>query len=287
MLRSFCFLTALLLLPLFSVHAQQLTLPRASPHAVVMQTVGLTDITVDYHTPGVKNRPVWGQLVPYNQVWRAGANENTIISFSGDVTISNHRVPAGKYSLYVIPTSDQDWQVILNKVTTHWGAEGYDAKDDLMRMAAVPEPIAFHENLLYWFSEVRPTGARLNLAWEKRMVSIYIGVDVHTKVLQEMEKTLAAKPNDWQLLSQAADYLVQNNIQPELALRYIDRSIKLKDTYSNNWIKARLLASRNDYGTAIVYAKKAIKIGDKDDANFKAQLPSMRVSLTDWQAKAY
>jgi hypothetical protein len=266
---------------------QQLALPQVSPHALVQQTVGLTDVVIDYHSPSVRGRAIWGQLVPYEQVWRAGANENTIISFADPVVLNGQAVPAGRYSFYVIPHESQDWEVVLNRVTTHWGAEGYDPKDDQLRLKAAPEAAALHENLLFWFSELKPNGARLNLTWEKRTVSLRVETDVNTKVLATIEKTLAAQPQNWQVLAQAADYLVQNNLEPELALRYINESIRLKEAYNNTWIKARLLASRQDYGTAIEVGRKAIKLGEKHDTNFKTQLPTMRLALTEWQSKAY
>ncbi|WP_460611836.1 DUF2911 domain-containing protein [Hymenobacter seoulensis] len=265
----------------------QLPLPQASPHALVSQTFGLTTVTVDYHSPAVRGRAVWGGLVPYDQVWRAGANENTVITFSTPVLLRNQLVPAGQYSLYVIPHQDRDWEIVLNRVTTHWGAEGYDPKDDVVRVPAIPDTSPFQEGLFYWFSDIKPTGAHLNLTWEKRTLSLPIEAEVHKQVISGIEQVLQQKPNDWQLLAQAADYLVQNNIQPERALTYINESIKLQDVATNNWIKARLLAQQQDFGTAIVYARKAIKLGDKEDSAFKNQLPSMRIALTEWQAKAY
>jgi hypothetical protein len=118
-------------------------------------------------------------------------------------------------------------------------------------------------------------------------VSVLVETDVHTKVLATIEKTITAQPQNWQLLAQAADYLVQNNLESERALRYINESIRLKEAYTNTWIKARLLASQQDYGTAIVVGRKAIKLGEKNDTNFKTQLPTMRLALTEWQSKAY
>ncbi|TGE18094.1 DUF2911 domain-containing protein [Hymenobacter elongatus] len=273
--------------PRTAAAAPELPLPQASPHAVLIQTIGLTDVTVDYHTPSVKGRAIWGQLVPYEQVWRAGANENTVLTFPDPVSLNGQAVPAGKYSFYVLPKSDQDWELILNRVTTHWGSEGYNAKDDQLRLPVVPEASPFHENLVYWFSEMKPAGGRLNLSWEKRTVSMLIETDVHTKALAGIEKVLAAYPTNWQLLAQAADYLVQNNIHSELALRYINESLRLKEVYTNNWIKARLLASKQDYGTAIVYGRRALKLGEKDDPGFKSKQPNMRITLTEWQSKAY
>ncbi|MBB4602003.1 hypothetical protein HNQ93_002428 [Hymenobacter luteus] len=265
----------------------QLPLPQASPRASVTQTFGLTEVTVDYHAPSVRGRAVWGGLVPYDQIWRAGANENTLIRFSTPVLLRGQTVPAGQYSFYVMPHQDRDWELVLNRVTTHWGAEGYDQRDDVIRVPVIPETAPFHENLLYWFSDIKSTGAHLNLTWEKRTLTLPIETEVHKQVLSGIEQVLQQKPGDWQLLAQAADYLVQNNIEAERALTYINESLRLQDAASNNWIKARLLAQQQDFGTAIVYARKAIKLGDKEDSAFKNQLPSMRIALTEWQAKAY
>ncbi|MBO0358530.1 DUF2911 domain-containing protein [Hymenobacter sp. BT186] len=262
-------------------------LPQASPQVVLKQAVGLTNITVDYHAPSVKNRTIWQGLVPYGQVWRAGANENTIITFSDTVRVNGKSLPAGQYSFYVLPRSDQDWDLIFNRVTTHWGAEGYQEKDDVLRVPVVPEASAHHETLLYWFSDLTTGSAHFNLSWEKKTVSLLIDTNVQARVVAGITKAVAARPNDWQLLAQAADYLVQNNLNAEQALQYINESIRLQDVYTNNWIKARLLASKQDFDTAIVYGRKAIKLGDKDDDAFKSKLPNMRVALIEWQSKAY
>jgi len=267
--------------------ASLLPLPKASPHVVLNHAVGLSEVTIDYHAPSVRNRVIWQGLVPYNQIWRAGANENTVMTFSDTVRINGKKLPAGKYSFYIFARSDQDWDLVFNRVTTHWGAEGYDEKDDVLRVPVVPQASDFHETLLYWFSDVKPGSAHLNLSWEKKTVSFVVDSDVENKVAAAIEKAVAQRPGDWQLLAQAADYLVQNNLRPERALYFINESIRLRDVYTNNWIKARLLASKLDFDTAIVYGRKAIKLGDKDDRNFKAQLPSMRVALIEWQGKAY
>ena len=262
-------------------------LPQASPHVVLQHAVGLTDITVDYHAPSMRNRVIWQGLVPYNQIWRAGANENTIITFSDTVRLNGRSLPAGQYSFYVLPRSDQDWELVFNRVITHWGAEGYDQKDNVLRIPVVPETSPLHETLLYWFSNVTTSNAHLNLSWEKKTVSLLIDTNVQAQVLAGIEKAVAARRDDWQLLAQAAEYLVQHNLNGEKALYYINESIRLRNASTNNWIKARLLASKLDYDTAIVYGRKAIKLGDKADASFRTRLPSMRVSLIEWQAKAY
>ena len=112
--------------------AQNLQLPRVSQKATVMQRVGLTDVTIVYSRPGVKNREIWGGLVPYDKVWRTGANEATTLSVSTDVTIEGTKVPAGTYSLYTLPGKDE-WTLILNKTSKQWGTD-YDASQDLTRI---------------------------------------------------------------------------------------------------------------------------------------------------------
>lgn len=270
-----------------SAQPVQLPLPQASPHAVVTQTIGLTEVTVDYHAPAVRNRTVWGGLVPYDQLWRAGANENTLIRFSTPVVLHGQMIPGGQYSFYVFPHADKEWELVLNRVINHWGTENYDPKADVIRIPVMAETAPFHETLLYWFSEIKPTGAHLNLTWEKRTLVLPIETEVHKQVISGIEQILQQKPGDWQLLAQAADYMVQNNIQPERALTLINESLKLQDAATNNWIKACLLAQQQDFGTAVVYARKAIKLVDKEDSTVKNQLPTMRIALTEWQAKAY
>ncbi len=267
--------------------ASLLPVPQASPRVVLAHTIGLTDVTVDYHAPSVRGRVIWEGLVPYNQIWRAGANENTLFTVTDTVRVNGRVLPAGTYSFYVFARSDQDWDLVFNRVTTHWGTEGYDAKDDVLRVPVVPEASPFHETLLYWFSDVQAGTAHFNLSWEKKTVSAVIDTRVQTRVVAAIEKAVAAQPNNWQLLAQAAEYLVQHNLHAERALQLVNESIRLRDAYPNNWIKARLLASKLDYDTAIVFGRRAIKLGDKEDQEFKAKLPSMRTSLIEWQGKAY
>src|SRR5580765_4982190 len=112
-----------------------IVLPQASPKAQISQTVGATEITISYHRPAVNKRKVWGELVPFKQVWRAGANENTTISFSSDVSVGGQKLPAGTYGLHIIPT-ESDWTVIFSKQNGAWGSFSYDEKEDAARITA-------------------------------------------------------------------------------------------------------------------------------------------------------
>ena len=146
---------------------------RVSPKAGVFQTIGITDINVSYSRPGVKNRKIWGELVPYNKVWRAGADEATKITFSTDVNIEGKKLPAGAYGFFAIP-GENEWTLIFNKVADQWGAFTYNESEDALRIKVKPVSNSNHDWLLYSFTDMTSTTAQLNLIWEKLKVSFKI-----------------------------------------------------------------------------------------------------------------
>ena len=280
--------TALLLCLCCSFAFGQIRLPQVSPQATVAQSIGLTDITVTYHTPGVKGREVWGKLVPYGQVWRSGANEATIISFSDDVKINGQGLPAGTYSFFTLPQSENNWFVIFNRNTELWGSEGYKPSEDVLRVPVKPEAAPFHESLVYYFSDMKATEGQLNLIWEKLKIPFTITVEVFNKTVATLKEDLAeVKPDDWNSYAQAAHYLIQNNKQHELALQWINKSIKIKENFYNNWLKAQLLAQKDEYEEAINLTKKALKLGNKDDKTFTPMTQEMERSLDVWKVKMH
>ncbi|PIQ21743.1 MAG: hypothetical protein COW65_07225 [Cytophagales bacterium CG18_big_fil_WC_8_21_14_2_50_42_9] len=265
----------------------QLRLPQVSPQAVIQQTIGLTDIKIIYHTPGVKGREIWGKLVPYGQVWRCGANEATLISFTDNVKINGEPLLAGTYSLFTLPESAGKWQVIFNRDTTLWGSEKYDAAKDALRVPMQSQATSFHETLQYAFSDIQPKSGKLNLAWEKLSLSFNIAVEPFAKALSYLKADLAqVKPDDWSAYAQASEYLVQNNTEHELALSWINKSLTIKDTFYNNWVKAQLLAQKEEYLEAINLTKKAIKLGQSDPANFSPLAALMERSVEEWRVKS-
>jgi hypothetical protein len=146
---------------------------RVSPKAGVFQTIGITDVNVSYSRPGVKNRKIWGELVPYNKVWRAGADEATKITFSTDVIIEGKKLPAGSYGFFAIP-GENEWTLIFNKVSDQWGAFTYNESEDALRIKVKPVSNSNHDWLLYSFTDMTSTTAQLNLIWEKLKVSFKI-----------------------------------------------------------------------------------------------------------------
>jgi len=150
---------------------------RISPKAAVIQTVGFTEVRIDYSRPGVKGRVIWGGLVPYNKVWRAGANEATKFTFSTDVTINDKTLKAGSYSFFVIPAKEK-WTLIFNRVADQWGAFEYNEAEDVLRFEVTPEQDGMQEWLAYTISKTSDNSAIVKLEWEKLKVPFTIEVTI-------------------------------------------------------------------------------------------------------------
>jgi hypothetical protein len=150
---------------------------RVSPKAAVIQTVGFTEVKIDYNRPGVKERIIWGGLVPYNKVWRAGANEATKFAFSTDVQINGKTLKAGSYSFFVIPTKES-WTLIFNKVADQWGAFEYNEAEDALRFEITPEEGSMQEWLAYTIAKTSDNSAIVKLEWEKLNIPFKIEVSI-------------------------------------------------------------------------------------------------------------
>ena len=178
--------------------APQLRTPRASQKQVVTQTVGFTDVTITYSRPGVKGRQIWGGLVPYDKVWRTGANEATTIAFSDDVTINGQPLPKGTYSLHTIPGKDE-WTIVFNTTANQWGSFNYDPAKDALRVKAKPHGDEFHEWLTFEIPDVSPDSATIAIKWANLAVPFTVGTNTTQKVLADARAAVAAaKPDDWQ-----------------------------------------------------------------------------------------
>lgn len=166
-----------------------LDLPLQSQRAEISQRIGITDITISYHRPLVNDRKVWGALVPYGQVWRAGANENTTITFSDPVQIEGKPLDKGTYGLHMIPTANE-WTIIFSKNSTSWGAFTYDQAEDALRVTVKPQTADMHNALTYDFDQLQPDSALVELEWEKIAVPFKVSVDVHDVVEASLKKQL-------------------------------------------------------------------------------------------------
>jgi hypothetical protein len=250
---------------------QQLRLPRPSPKASVMQTSGLTDITINYNRPGVKGRKIWGALVPYNAVWRTGANEATTIAFSDDVTIGGQKVPKGMYSLHTIPGTDE-WTVIFNSVAEQWGSYSYDAAKDVVRVKVKPEMATFTEWLTFDVPEVSTDSAKVVMRWENVAVPFTVNTDSTAKAMAAAQRAITSIDNDrWLIPLRAADFAFQNDRMDE-ASRWLDQAMKERENTGTLWLKARIQARKGERAAAIRTAEAAIAKAGPNDAAFAGEI---------------
>lgn len=255
-----------------------LTLPRVSPQANVSQTIGLSTVTIDYHRPAVKGRKIWGELVPYGLTnlgfglgnpapWRAGANENTTITFSDDAVVEGNKVAAGTYGLHMIPT-ENEWTIIISTQTTGWGSFFYDEKEDYLRFKVTPKEAPFTEWLYYGFSDLTSNSCDVYLQWEKLRVPFNVQFDVHAVVINSFEKELVGAPGfNWQAFNQAAVYTVNNNVYLDKGLEWANRAVGMNRSMPSLATKSRILKAMGKNDEAEELLSEALDIGSEAELN--------------------
>jgi hypothetical protein len=242
---------------------QKLVLPQPSPGATVKQTVGLTDITVDYSSPAVRGRKIWGEVVPFDELWRAGANACTKVTLSTAASIGGKPVAAGSYCLFLLP-SKTGWTFVLNKDTSLWGTDGHKAESDVLRVPATATPVAPRERLVFAILDFGEDGGTLALEWDTLRVGVKFEVATRAAALAAIR---ALKSDDWRPYARAAGYLLDAKAEPGLAMDLIDRSIQLKEEWYNVWVKAQLLAAAGKPRDAAAAALRVQELG-KQSKNF-------------------
>lgn len=221
--------------------ATELVLPEVSQHAVVTQTIGISTITVDYHRPLTGGREIFGKVVPYGKVWRAGANENTTIAFSDDVTVEGKPLAAGKYGLHMIPDKEQ-WTVIFSKNSTSWGSFSYDEKEDALRVTTKPTSSELEQALLFTFDDVKDDSTLTTLRWDKTAVPIRVSFDVKAITLKSIQNQLRSVGGfTWAGYDEAAQWCLDNNYNLEQALKWENTSLQNEDRFENLETKSRIL----------------------------------------------
>jgi hypothetical protein len=299
----------------FAQQPAKVRLPQASPSATVSQTVGITDITITYHRPSVRGRSVWGDIsaeklaslikansvgpaaetegtvdgapgtgkdfpiAPNGHIWRAGANEATKFTVSDDVLINGQKLAAGAYSLHIIPAKDE-WTVIFNKTADQWGSFRYDAKQDALRVRTKPMWLRdSQEQLSYEIPAMTPNSAQVVLRWEKVAVPFTIEVpNQDALVRSKIDSAIAANPSDWQVpLAVATAYF--NDDKFDDAIVWVDRSIKVKETFQNLRTKFNLLIAMGKKQDAIAVAEQAVVRGKAegvDTSRFEKALADLK-----------
>jgi len=263
----------------------QMYYPRVSPGAKVSQMIGITEVTVNYHRPGVKGRLILGELVPFDEIWRTGANEATTIQFSNDVTIADTKIPAGKYSLFtIIDDSKFDVTIIINKNPNLWGTSGYKQEEDLIRFGVKPEHGEHQEWLKISFENLKKNSADLRIHWENFSFGFTITVDTDNLVLEGTRKELAQKDLTWREPYRAANYCLENEVSLEEGKTWIDQSLAKEKNYWNTSLKAKYFAQEGKYKDALKTMNEALAIGQKMD-NPPYNMKDMENLINEWSEK--
>src|SRR5438445_4485596 len=223
-----------------------LNLPDDSQAAAAKQRIGLTHITVKYHRPLVNGRKIWGGLVPYGKVWRAGANENTTIEFSDPVSVEGKPLAKGVYGLHMIPNPDS-WTVIFSKTNTGWGSYSYKQDEDALRVNVKPKPLSESEEALeFEFEDLKPDSTAVTLKWEKLGVPFTVSIKDAEQTLENIRAQLKGRGQfTWQALDEGAQFCLARKINLDEALRWADASIQNEERFDNLSTKADILKALN------------------------------------------
>jgi len=307
--RSWSLLAVLCVLCCAAGASAQVTLPRPSQKASVMQRIGVTDVTITYSRPAVKGRQIWGDplpgqaadvkgeatlddqnkrpknaaIVPWGHVWRTGANEATMFVVTDDVLINGQKLPAGSYSLHTIPNKDE-WTIVFNGTANQWGSFDYDPAKDTLRVKAKPQWMNTSEEYLsYSFDPVSDDSAQVNIRWEKISVPFTVKVpDVNAVTMSKLQNTVSeAKADDWNTAYRAAQYALnsKNTADNAQGLAWLDQSIKVKETFQNLSFKANTLYKAGKKDEAFALGDQAIQRGKADKVDttaFEKRLADMK-----------
>ena len=258
-------LLSLILVGAVTLGNAQVKAPQPSPSATVKQTIGLSEVTVEYSRPSAKERKVFGNLVPMDQLWRTGANGSTDITFGADAMFGGVKVPAGKYALYSMPGKN-DWQVILYKDTEQWGAPKMLKEDMIMaKVKAKSENSAtFAESFQIGFQDLKGDQGNLTLNWENTLVKVPIMIDSKMQVLESIKNTLSSKEAKGSDYNQAASYYFDTKMDLKKALEYSKMANKLQpDVFYMLKLQAEIEAANGMKKEAIATAKKSLELSKK------------------------
>ena len=284
-------LPALLVVPFVSSLAAQekpapvrLTPLRVSPACTVAQELGLSKIELTFARPAVKGRKIWGAVVPYGEVWRAGANNATVLTLSHAAKVAGKDVPAGSYGFFVIP-GEKAWTLILNKKAKQWGAYAYKKEDDLLRWEATPQAGPFLEYLDYRVIPVDLGTAVVELGWENLRMSFPVTFDTKAIYWAHLEDKLKQAPDtDLVPWFQAARYCQEQGIEPQKALAWIEKSLKIGESFWSHETAARIYKDAKRMPEALAQLQKAIDLSGPGGAP-KEYTENLEKELAVWKGQ--
>jgi len=273
------FLVGFLALGLTTVNAQ-ISMPQPSPLSTVTQKVGLNDVTIVYSRPSAKDRKVFGDLVPYGQLWRTGANRSVKFTVSDSTTIGGKKIGKGDYSIFTIP-NEKEWTIIVNKAVDLSGTNGYKETDDLVRFTTPVQKISKVESFTFNFANLTNTSADVEIMWDDVKVAFKIEVTVDDKVMKNIDAALNPSANTY---FSAARYYYETDRDAKQALTWINKSLEIGgDKY---WIlrtKSLIQAKLEDYKGAIETANKSLSLAKADEDGSYVKMNE--ASIAEWTTK--
>lgn len=273
-----------LVLAVGSLSAQEL--PKLSQLSKSDHTVGVTHLSLQYSRPSVRGRVIFGEVVPFGEVWRLGANEPTQITTSNELTFAPldgkaQVLPAGTYAIFALPAADGAWTVVFNTDIDQWGAGNYDAAKNLVSVQVKAVENAFTETLLIDINNVTLTGASLVIAWDKLKVEVPFTVDTDKHAQANIDAAVATGKDLDKVYAAAANYYFNSKNDLEKAITYVDKSIAIQRSFSNVFLKARILYKKGDKASAIKLAEDAKKMAE--DAQDERWIGYISETLDEWK----
>jgi len=280
----------LALVCLWSSHSlAQLVLPQPSPRCASKLTMGVTELEIDFGSPAVNGRVIWGGLVPYEEIWRSGANAATWISFSTEVNFVGQAVKAGKYALYIIPRADKAWTVALNSNEGQWGSTSFKENLDVTRIeVSVSKAASFRERMAFEWEYLNSSSANLRLHWENLQLVLPISADVKALGMNNIRKFMADRPGDWYPCANAAIFSLEQGNDQAYALELALKAVRLNgDHFYTRWALARVHAARGEFREASEQAEQARLKGEAENSDwYQGNASDIAARQAEWSAKA-
>ncbi|MEM9972197.1 MAG: DUF2911 domain-containing protein [Pseudomonadota bacterium] len=289
------FLTLGLAMP-DAASAEELIQPRVSPRAEVHQRIGITDVTLTYHRPAVRERAVWGELVPYDEVWRLGANNATTLEVSTDVTVAGKALPAGRYALFAIPNADR-WTFVVNGQADQWGSYGHQDGADALRFDLPVEKGSFHEWMTFRFEPTVaeagavPSAAMLHFHWAEAHVAFPIAVDVETTMWTQLDGALdklgdQADQASARVYLMAANYALDTDKRLDDAMTWTERALDAAEGFWTHEARAKVLHRHGKKDKALAHLTKAMEMAEgKTPAGYMNRLRALQAEWTGGDAR--
>ncbi len=258
-------------------------LPKPSPMGVVKQEVGLTKIRVEYSRPGVKDRKIFGDLVPFDKMWRTGANKASAISFSTDVKVNGKDLIAGDYAIFTIPGADS-WEFLFNTNLDQWGTGNYQDTEESLRIRVRTQKVPHTETFTFTVDNLTDTSCDVCMVWEETRACFKVEVDVDAKAEENILAKINEIENAYGVYNTSARWYLDNNKDAKQALEWATKSTQIRETFWNLITLSRAQAANNDFKGAIATAEKskamAIEAGYDNYAKMNDE------NIAQWRGKA-